>query len=72
MTNYFSRSTPNLSRVIPAIDHVDKHLASAALDKKFDSSIQAALAIGKKLLNKYYDMTDHSELYRIAMGLSFY
>jgi hypothetical protein len=24
--------------------------------------------MGKKLLNKYYSYTDHSELYRIAMG----
>jgi hypothetical protein len=27
-----------------------------------------ALSIAKKTLNKYYDKTDHSEVYRIAMS----
>lgn len=68
-TLYFSRATPNLAKVIPAMDHIDRHLATAALDSDYDPAIQAALAIGKKILNKYYAMTDHSELYRIAMGM---
>ena len=50
------------------MDHIDKFLATSALDKKYEPAIQAALSIGKKLLNKYYDMTDHSKLYRIAIG----
>ena len=50
------------------MDHIDKHLATAASDKKYLLSIQAALAIGKHLLNKYYSSTDKSELYRIAMS----
>ena len=52
------------------MDLINSHLATAALNPKYERSIQAALAIGKKLLNKYYDMSDHSELYRIAMGMS--
>ena len=28
------------------------------------------MLIGKQLLNKYYNMTDHSEVYWIAMGMS--
>ena len=52
------------------MDLINTHLATAALNPKYERSIQAALAIGKKLLNKYYDMSDHSELYRIAMGMS--
>ena len=51
------------------MDHIDKHLATSALDKKYNSAIQAALAVGKNLLNKYYNMTDDSELYRIAMSM---
>jgi len=50
------------------MDVIDKHLATAALDDKYEASIQAALVVGKRHLNKYYNMTDHSELYRIAMG----
>jgi hypothetical protein len=51
------------------MDLIDKHLATAALDNCYEPSIQAALLVGKKLLNKYYDMTDQSELYRITMGM---
>ena len=54
------------------MDMIDKHLATAALNNKYEPSIQAALAVGKNLLNKYYNMTDHSELYWIAMGMSFH
>jgi hypothetical protein len=50
------------------MDHIDEHLASAAINQKYNPAIRAALAIGKRTLNRYYDRTDHSELYRIAMG----
>ncbi len=60
---------PNLAKVIPAMDLIDKHLATSALNQKYNHSIQATLAVGKKLLNKYYDRSDHSEVYRIAMGM---
>ena len=64
----FSRSTPSLAKVIPAMDHIDRHLATAATNDGYKASIKAALAIGKNLLNKYYSYTDHSDMYRIAMG----
>jgi hypothetical protein len=50
------------------MDHIDEHLASASISQKYDPAIRAAVAIGKKTLNRYYDWTDHSELYRIAMS----
>lgn len=50
------------------MDHIDEHLATAAGDSKYSLAIKAALAIGKKTLNRYYDKTDHSEVFRIAMG----
>lgn len=68
-TLFFSAQTPNLSKVIPAMDSIDKHLTSGALNAKYLPSIQASMFIGKRLLNKYYNMTDHSEVYRIAMGM---
>ena len=52
------------------MDHLDEHLATAAVSHKYDPALRAAVAIGKKTLNQYYDRTDHSELYRIAMGTS--
>ena len=68
-TLYFSCGTPNLATVIPAMDHIDKVLATAADNSfKLSPAIRAALAIGKTTLNKYYNLTDQSEVYRIAMG----
>ena len=64
--------TPNIASVIPVMDHLDEPLAMAASSQKFDPAIRAAITIGKKTLNPYYDRTDHSELYRIAMGKCIY
>ena len=57
--------------MIPAMDHIDKHLATAALNPDYPLAIKAALAVGKTTLNRYYNKTDHSEVYRIAMGIFF-
>jgi len=69
-TLFFWGSTPTLSKVIPAMDYIDRHSASGSLNTKYLLSIQASMLIGKQLLNKYYNMTDHSEVYWIAMGMS--
>jgi hypothetical protein len=53
------------------MDHIDKHLATAAIDNDYPLAIKAALVIGKKTLNRYYDKTDHSEVFRIAMCMYF-
>jgi hypothetical protein len=53
------------------MDHIDEHLATAATNHKYPLAIKAALAIGKKTLNRYYDKTDLSEVYRITMGKCF-
>ena len=67
-TTFFSHSIPYLVKVIPAMDHIDQHLATAARNNVYKPCIQATVAMDKKLLNKYYSYTNHSELYRIAMG----
>ncbi len=56
------------------MDHIDSVLTNAILtgtskNHKLLPSIKAALAIGKRTLNRYYDKTDHSEVFRIAMGM---
>ena len=71
-TLFFSRATPNLPTVIPAMDHIDAHLATASQNMKYSPAIRASLALGKTHLNKYYNMTDHSEVYRIAMSESLF
>ncbi|KAF8067603.1 hypothetical protein FPV67DRAFT_1561940 [Lyophyllum atratum] len=67
-TLFFSRKTPNLATVIPAMDHIDKYLATAATSKWYHPAIKAVLAIGKRTSNRYYDKTDYSEVYRVAMS----
>jgi hypothetical protein len=67
-TLFFSRGTPNLATVIPAMDHIDMVLALQSVDRQYDPAIRAALAMAKKTLSRYYTLTDSSETYHIAMG----
>lgn len=53
------------------MDHIDEYLATACQNIKFSKAIRAALALGKQTLNRYYKKTDHSDVYRIAMGKIF-
>ena len=62
-TFFFSHSTLNLATVIPTMDHIYTHLATASQDLKYFPAIHASLVLGKAHLNKYYNMTDHSEVY---------
>jgi len=50
------------------MDHIDEHLASAASGAMYSPAMRAALSIGKRTLNWYYNKTDHSEVYHIAMS----
>jgi hypothetical protein len=50
------------------MDRIDEHLATSAKNMRYSVAIRSALAIGKRTLNRYYNKTDHSEIYRIAMG----
>jgi hypothetical protein len=71
-TEFFSRDdTPNLATVIPAMDLIDNELTNFTLDKKLNPAIRAAVNLAKKTLNRYYDKTDHTEVYRIAMSMLF-
>jgi hypothetical protein len=50
------------------MDHIDEYLATACQNIKYSKAIRSALVLGKQTLNRYYDKTDHSDVYRIAMG----
>jgi hypothetical protein len=67
-TLFFSCLMPNFATVIPAMDHIDTHLATASQNLKYSLAICSLLALRKAHLNKYYDMTDYSEVYQIAMS----
>lgn len=68
-TLFFSRDFPNLPTVIPIMDHIDQVLTTASVDKKtFTPAVRAALRTARHTLNRYYQLTDDSDVYRIAMG----
>lgn len=70
-TLLFSRKTPNLASVIPAMDHIDQVFTNQSLDPAIDPPIRSAIIRAKHTLNRYYTMTDWSNAYRIAMGIQF-
>ena len=51
------------------MDHIDEHLTTDALNPRYNRAIHASLGIARKTLNRYYTLTDMSEVYRIAMGM---
>ena len=67
-TLYFSCSTPNLTMVISAMDHIDHKLEMYSWNKMYLPSIHAATSLAKKTCNRYYAYTNKSEVYCIAMG----
>ncbi|KIL56859.1 hypothetical protein M378DRAFT_88699, partial [Amanita muscaria Koide BX008] len=70
-TLYFSRNgVPNLTTVIPAMDHIDSVMTANIESNKYSPAIQAALGVGQRTLNRYYGKTDYSETYRVAMSKS--
>ncbi|KAJ3738414.1 hypothetical protein EV360DRAFT_58155, partial [Lentinula raphanica] len=70
VTLFFSASGSNIASVIPAMDIIDEAFATGILNgETLSEPIRHALSIGKRTLNKYYSLTDDSDLYRIAMGL---
>lgn len=52
------------------MDEIDHQLRTKHRDTtKYDYAIRTAMGIAKCTLNKYYERTDLSEVYRIAMGM---
>lgn len=55
--------------VVPAMDFIDETFTNGILNEKtLDPAIRTAIKLAKKTLNRYYGLTDASEVYRIAMG----
>ena len=68
-TTFFSRDTPNLATVIPAMDHIDRTFSAAESNSMYNNAIRASISVAKRTLNRYYSMTDMSDTYRITMGM---
>ncbi|EPT02219.1 hypothetical protein FOMPIDRAFT_1102002, partial [Fomitopsis schrenkii] len=60
---------PSLTDVIPEMDLIDEQLATSALDPALDPAIRVAVSLGKRSINHYYNKSDESAAYRIAMVL---
>ncbi|KAF8322390.1 hypothetical protein F5887DRAFT_832574, partial [Amanita rubescens] len=69
-TSFFSRPSPNLSAtVIPAMDHIEDVLKKFSRKTEYDIAIRSAVDLARSTLNRYYSLTDSSEVYRISMIL---
>ncbi|KAH9913382.1 uncharacterized protein B0H18DRAFT_888328, partial [Fomitopsis serialis] len=72
-TQFFSREgeeAPDLTDVIPSMDLIDHQLATDAINTDLDPAIRVAIGMAKRTINRYYDKSDESAAYRIAMGTS--
>ena len=70
-TEFFSSNSPTISAVIPAMDAIDQAFATGIVNnRELSTPLRHALTVGKRTLNKYYQLTDNSHIYRMAMGKS--
>ena len=60
---------PCVAAVIPAMDKMHAELTTAVENVEYSPALQAALELGKNLLDKYYSLSDDSEIYWIAMDM---
>ena len=51
------------------MDKMHAELTAATDNIEYLPALQAALSLGKDLLNKYYSLSDDSEIYQIAIGM---
>jgi hypothetical protein len=59
---------PFVYQIIPIIDCFNKLFTDAIVDQSLPAIIHHAAKLASSMLNKYYSLTDESEVYCIAMG----
>ena len=69
VTLEFSSDMPCAAAVIHAMDKLHAELTAAADNVEYSPALQVALLLGKDLLNKYYSLSDDSEIYWIVIGI---
>lgn len=77
-TIHFSKDAPIIADVIPTIDEFDRlftsrivelHTESGGLERiELSSAFKTSLVLASRTLNKYYELTDETSVYRIAMS----
>lgn len=51
------------------MDAIDRAFTTASMDgDRFSLPIKIALELSKRILNKYYNLSDESEIYRVLIG----
>ena len=65
VTLEFSMDTPCAAAVIPAMDKMHAELTTAVGNVEYSPALQAALSLGKSVFDKYYSLSDNSEIYRL-------
>jgi len=54
------------------MDTIDHAFTTASMDDdNFSLPIKVALELGKRIMNKYYNLTDESEIYHVSIGTLF-
>ena len=68
-TDRVSRSNiPLVHEVIPVIDIITGKLLEAMTNDDLPAQVRYGAALGYRLLNKYYSVTDESIMYRLGMS----
>ena len=65
-------NAPTPTNAIPSIDYIDKHLATEAMNTALNPAIHVAVGYAKHTINHYYDKSNMSAAYHIAMSNSQY
>ncbi|EPS96429.1 hypothetical protein FOMPIDRAFT_1130448, partial [Fomitopsis schrenkii] len=60
---------PTLTNVIPSVDIIDERLATDTTNTALDPAIRVAVGCAKQTINHYYNKSNESAAYRIAMIL---
>ena len=52
------------------MDTIDRAFTTALMGgEEFCLPIKLGLELGKRIMNKYYNLTDESEIYRVPIGM---
>lgn len=65
---YFSCESASITAIIPAMDRLSASLNCETLTT-YHPAIVTAMKLAKKKMDRYYSLTDLSEVYCIAMGM---
>lgn len=81
-TTFFSTNKPVVADVIPYIDEIDQllttHIVTLHLRNGDEETVhisnafKTCLVLASRTLNKYYQLTDDTAVYRIAMSAYFF